>query len=276
MKIVNLTVDEFDKISDMVYRRTGIRFERQKNYYVSTKVSKRLDELKLEYPEDYIRYLKYGDDDSSEFQAFIDSLTINETYFFRDYNQLKIFAENCLSDVTAKKREKNLRIWSVGCSTGEEPYTLAIILNEMLEDINLFNISIIASDIDRNALKAANEGVYSERSVKEVPEEYLAKWFVSKDGNYHISDRIKSMVTFRNLNLGDSKAIRVESGFDFIFCRNVLIYFDDISRKMVVDHFYAALNRGGYIFLSSGESLSRINPAFKLKRLGGYFVYTKE
>ncbi|MBC7320419.1 protein-glutamate O-methyltransferase CheR [bacterium] len=275
-----LTLSEFERITELIYKRTGIRFEANKVYFLEKRLEKRMEELKMSSFTEYIRYLYFLDKDGKEFQRLIELLTINETYFFRDFPQLKTFAEYCLPDVAERKyREGNntLTLWSAGCSSGEEPYTLAIILREMLEDINKWEISILATDIDNDALEKAKEGVYEERSVKDVPIEYIDKYFtILKDGRFKISDEIKSMVTFVYLNLGDRMSIRRYRNFDFIFCRNVLIYFDDISRKQVVDHFYIALNRGGYIFLGSSESLNRITNAFKLKRMGGNLVYVKE
>lgn len=275
-----LTLSEFERITDLIYKRTGIRFEANKVYFLETRLRRRLEELKMASFAEYIRYLYFLDRDGKEFQKLIELLTINETYFFRDFPQLKAFAEYCLPDVAERKyREGNntLILWSAGCSSGEEPYTLAIILKEMLEDVNKWKINILATDIDNDALEKAREGVYDERSVKDVPIEYIDKYFtILRDGRFKISDEIKSMVTFAYLNLGDRMSIRRYRNFDFIFCRNVLIYFDDISRKQVVDHFYIALNRGGYIFLGSSESLSRITNAFKLKRMGGNLVYVKE
>jgi chemotaxis protein methyltransferase CheR len=277
---LKITLSEYEKITELIYKRTGIRFEANKMYFVVKRLEKRLEELKITSVAEYIRYLYFLDKGETEFQKLVELLTINETYFFRDFPQLRTFAEYCLPDVAKRKLkegQRTLTVWSVGCSTGEEPYTLAIILREMLDDAYQWDINILAIDIDRDALEKARIGVYEERSVKDVPLEYIDKYFTTlNDGRFKVSDEIKSMVTLAYLNLGDRLSLRRYRGFDFIFCRNVLIYFDDISRKQVVDHFYIALNRGGYIFLGSSESLSRITNAFKLKRMGGNLVYVKE
>jgi chemotaxis protein methyltransferase CheR len=277
---LKITLSEYEKITELIYKRTGIRFEANKMYFVVKRLEKRLEELKMTSVTEYIRYLYFLDKGETEFQKLAELLTINETYFFRDFPQLRTFAEYCLPDVAQRKLkegQRTLTVWSVGCSTGEEPYTLAIILREMLDDVYQWDINILAVDIDRDALEKARIGVYEERSVKDVPLEYIDKYFtILNDGRFKVSDEIKSMVTLAYLNLGDRLSLRRYRGFDFIFCRNVLIYFDDISRKQVVDHFYIALNRGGYIFLGSSESLSRITNAFKLKRMGGNLVYVKE
>lgn len=274
-----LTADEFESLAGYIYRTTGIRYESKKMYYISKRVEKRMQMLGIETAAEYIRKLRFADPDKTEFQLLINILTINETYFFRDYPQLESFAESCLQSMAKRKHKKKdhwIRIWSAGCSTGEEPYTLAIILKEMLENVDWWNIEITASDIDRVALRAAKRGVYDEKSLRDMPPEYLEKYF-SKVGrnSWAVSDEIKKMVGFEHLNIGDKNALRNKKGFDFIFCRNVLIYFDDVSRKQLVDQFYVSLNPGGYIFLGSSESVGRVTTAFRLKRAGGHLVYYK-
>ncbi len=275
-----LTMDEFEYLTDFVYRRVGIRFEAKKVYFVSKRVEKRMEALDIVSPSDYLRYLKFSDPKGLEFQNLINLLTVNETYFFRDFPQFEVFAEHCLSEVVAGKiaaGDNRIRVWSAGCSTGEEAYTISIILHEMLDDVGEWDIDILASDIDENVLRRAAGGEYDGRSIKEVPLEYLEKYFQKgRNGTYHIGQRPREIVRFEHLNLSGGAAVRLRKGFDFIFCRNVLIYFDDFSRKKLVDHFYVALNRGGYIFLGPSESVGRITTAFKLKRLGRHLVYCKE
>ncbi len=273
-------MDEFESLSDFVYRRAGIRFESKKIYFLSKRIERRMEELGMETPFEYIRFLRFSDGGSREFQNLMNLLTVNETYFFRDFPQLEAFAEHCLLELAERKAacgEKVLRIWSAGCSTGEEPYTLAIILREMIDDFKDWKVQILATDIDLTVLERADKADYSARSVHDVPPEYLVRYFQERaNGLYALSPQIKKMVQFEHLNLADKDAVRKKRGFDLIFCRNVLIYFDDVSRKQLVDHFYVALDAGGYIFLGSSESVGRINTAFKLKRAGGYLVYYKD
>jgi chemotaxis protein methyltransferase CheR len=271
--------DEFEFLAGFIYRKTGIRYEFKKLYFLSKRVQKRMEELGLETTDDYIRKLRFADPEHQEFQLLLNLLTINETYFFRDFPQLQAFAENCLPEVTEKKEaagKRNLRIWSAGCASGEEPYTIAIILLEMLENPEQWKIDIVASDIDLNMLEKAKKAVYDERSIRDVPEEYLEHYFTVSGNQYRLNSNIRRMVRLEHLNLGERESVRQKSAFDIIFCRNVLIYFDDISRKQLVDQFYVTLNPGGYIFLGSSESVGRISSAFKLKRTGNYLVYYKE
>lgn len=279
MKNENFTVDEFNRFSELIYEKTGIRFEMKKMYFIGKRVQKRIDEVGADSVSEYIRLLKFIDKDGKELQNLMNLLTVNETYFFRDFPQLTAFAEDSLIELTDKKRkqdDRTLRIWSAGCSSGEEPYTLAIILLEMVDDIKYWDVDIVATDIDDPVIEKAKRAVYSNRSIKDVPPDYLERYFTRKGfDNYQLKDIIKNMITFEHLNLSDSALMRKKKNFDFIFCRNVLIYFDDLSRKKVVDHFYLALNKGGYIFLGSSESAGRINSAFKIKRMTNYLVYYK-
>jgi len=279
--IMDITVYEFEQLADFIYRKTGIHYEAKKMYYLSKRIEKRMDSLGIDSSIEYIRFLRYSDADGQELQHFINLITVNETFFFRDFPQLRSFAEHSLPEVIARKSTGNdnkLRIWSAGCSTGEEPYTLAIILKEMLDFSSLWDIEILASDIDLNVLEKAKRAVFSERSIKEVPHEYLEKYFEPSGSDTYqlIDDELKEMIRFEHLNLFDKTELRKHRGYDFVFCRNVLIYFDDASRKEVVDHFYVALNRGGYIYMGSCESAGRITTAFKIKRAGDALVYLKE
>lgn len=273
-----LEIDEFERLTDLIYRKAGIRFEQKKIYYIAKRLEKRMAVVGSETVMDYIRHLKFSDRDGREMQELLNTLTINETYFFRDFSQLQAFAEDCLDSVITRKAargDRHLRIWSSGCSSGEEPYTLGIILQEMIDDIRRWDVEIIATDIDEVILDKARKGVYMSRSVKDVPTGYLEQYFSRSSNFYHVKQKIKNMVRFDYLNLNERDVLRKYRGFDFIFCRNVLIYFDDVSRKRVVDHYYMALIPGGYIFLGSAESPTRINPAFKIRKTENHMVYYK-
>lgn len=276
---MDMGMDDFESLADFIYRKAGIRFEPKKIYFLSKRIQKRMEQLGIGDSSEYIRLLRFSDPKGAEFQQLVNLLTVNETYFFRDFPQLQAFGEHCLAEICenrVRRREKALRIWSAGCSTGEEPYTLAIILHEMIEDIRDWVVEILASDIDQVVLERAKQADYEARSLKDVPPEYLTRHFQKgANGNYRVLQGIRKMVRFEHVNLSDKESIRKNRGFDFIFCRNVLIYFDDVSRKQLVDYFYTALNSGGFIFLGSSESVGRITTGFKLKRAGSHLVYYK-
>jgi len=275
---MKLELQEYIKFRNFIYRRSGLHFEEKKIYFVKKRLAARMKALGIESPKEYLWRLKYGDPHGKEFQHLINLLTTNETYFFREFDQLAVFAEKCLQELCTIKEQqgkKKLRLWSAGCSTGEEPYTLSIILQEMVDDYHTWDVKILATDIDTEVLKKAQKGVYSKRSIKDVPEEYLQKYFICEGDNYKVKFSVKKPIQFRHLNLMDDKKMRLISGIDFIFCRNVLIYFDENSRRAVVSNFYESLNNGGYIFLGHSESMSRISSAFTLRRKNGFIVYQK-
>jgi chemotaxis protein methyltransferase CheR len=211
-------------------------------------------------------------------QALANLITTNETYMFREYEQLEAFAHACLPEVVEAKKaqgDRSLRIWTAGCSSGEETYTIAIIVREVFPEIVAWDMQILATDIDEQRLAMAQAGVYGERSMKNVPPEYLDRHFVRQGSDWRVKPRTRSLLTIQHLNLNDRPQMRQMRAFDFIFCRNVLIYFDDASRKAAVDHFYNALSPGGFLFLGHSESVGRISSAFRLRRMGEHLVYMK-
>jgi len=174
-----------------------------------------------------------------------------------------------------KGDRKKIKIWSAACSTGEEPYTLSIILLEMLDEPEEWEIQILASDINTEVLQKARAGLYEGRSVRDVPPEYLEKYFTKRDDKYLINLNVKKPVSFRRINLADRNEMSSVSGCDFIFCRNCLIYFDDESRKSVLSNFYESLNPGGFIFLGHSESVGRISSAYEVRKIGDTIVYSR-
>ncbi len=273
-----ISFSEFINLRNFIYESTGIFFEEKKIYFIKKRVEKRLIELNLDSAATYLRMLKTSRESSKELQTLTNLLTTNETYFFREYDQLAVFGEHCLTEIIEDKKKKfvrNLNIWCAGCSTGEEAYTLSIILQEMLPNLTYWNIIIYATDIDTEVLQKAKVGLYSDRSVKDVPQEYLEKYFTSEGDEWKVSEQVKKYVKFLNINLIDDFKMRAFKSIDFIFCRNVLIYFDEASRKRVVGNFFESLNKGGYIFLGHSESVSRISTAFTTKRKGDLIVYQK-
>jgi chemotaxis protein methyltransferase CheR len=274
----DLSVEQFQSLSQLIYQKLGLHFDDKKIYFLKTRVAKRMTALGLTDPREYMFKLSYADPQGGEMQALANLVTTNETYMFREYDQLQAFANHCLPEVLSGKQargEKTLRIWSAGCSSGEEPYTLAMILQEVFPQAQSWDCAIIATDIDENMLRKVVAARYGSRSVNEVPDEYREKYLIEDGDEYMVRRRTASLVQPIHLNLHDRMAMRAMRGFDFVFCRNVLIYFDDASRKAVVDHFYNALNRGGYVFLGHSESVGRVTTAFTLKRFESHLVYVK-
>ncbi len=274
-----ISVEQFKRLSQHIYQKLGLHFDEKKIYFLKKRVEKRMAALAIADPEDYVFMVAYSDPHGLEMQQLANLVTTNETYMFREYEQLQAFANYCLPEVLSAKLargERSLRIWSAGCSSGEEAYTLAMIVQEVFPQAQSWKCQIIATDIDENVLQRARDACYGDRSVAEVPAEYFKKHLLEDGEQWRVRDKTAALVEFRHLNLNDRMAMRAMRGFDFIFCRNVLIYFDDLSRKAVVDHFYNALNRESYIFLGHSESVGRISTAFKLKRFDSHLVYVKE
>lgn len=276
---MDLSSEEFLLLRDLVYERTGLMFEDKKTAFVAARVHRRAPAVGCSSARDYYRHLRYQDPQGAEFQAFVEQMTTNETYFFRDYPQLECFANEALPRVAEAKRrvgDFTLNVWCAACSTGDEAYTLGIILDSCLDDFSRWKVRIVASDIDTEVLAVAESGVYGARNVKDVPSVYLNKYFTAAGGQqYRVDDRLRQMITFEHLNFMDRERMRRHRSFDFVFCRNVLIYFDDASRKQVLGHFYEALLPGGFVFLGHSESVGRISAAFEPVSLGGCVVYRR-
>ncbi len=270
---MTLSDDLFDKYVKLIYKKTGLFYENNKKYFVEKRIEKRAILLEMDSFNEYFMMLKF-ETDTSEFYKLINDLTVNETYFFRDFPQLRNFAEDVLPLVAKEKgSRKKIKIWCAACSTGEEAYTLSIILKEMLEVPQDWEIQLLASDINTEVLQSAKVGIYDSRAIKDVPPEYLEKYFTKRKDKYLINLNIRQSVSFKRINLMDEKERSSINGCDFIFCRNCLIYFDDVSRKSVVTSFYESLNPEGFLFLGHSESVGRISSSYKVKRMGDTIVY---
>ena len=274
---MTLTPELYQRFVDLIYKKTGIWFETRKRYFVVKRLNERIAELGLEDYNEYYKLLKFSIE-QTEMQQLINRLTINETYFFRDFPQLQGFAEDVLLQMVKEKikiGDKRIRLWSAGCSTGEEPYTLAIILLEMLPDPDQWTIEIMASDINTRVLDIARKGFYNSRSIKDVPLEYLKRYFTQRFDTHILNIKIRNMVTFKIINLMKDREMEAQANYDLIFCRNVLIYFDTDSRLSVLNRFYQSLRSEGYIYLGHSESVARITDSFKAKRIGSTIAYYK-
>jgi chemotaxis protein methyltransferase CheR len=271
-----LTSDVFGLITELIYQESGMYFSEIKIEFISRRVEKRMKELSMEDARDYYRYLK-TDIFKKELKTLIENSITYETYFFRDYQQLRFFAEDILENILANKSvtDRTIRILSAGCSTGEEPYTLAIILREMLDNYKLWNIQIDAFDFSEELLNKAKNGFYSHRSVKETPSSYLFKYFKEDGNGYVLDDDVKNMVKFTQKNIYDSQSMNRINYYDIVYCRNVLIYFDQKSADVVLQNLHKSMKKNAYIFLGTAESLGRISTLFEMKKLKDSIVYQK-
>jgi chemotaxis protein methyltransferase CheR len=275
---MELTAEQFSKLTKVIYRKLGLMFDDKKIYLLNKRVQQRITLLGLKDADEYLFQLGYCDSKGDEMQALANLVTTNETYMFREFEQLAGFADVCLPEVVDAKLQtgdRRIRIWCAGCSSGEEAYTLAIIVREVFPDSKTWDIEITATDIDENMLQRARSAVYDDRSVKGVPHAYR-KHLLATAAGFTIDPDTKRLVHIRKLNLNDQAQMKAMRGYDFVFCRNVLIYFDDESRRNVVNHFYDALNPKGYIFLGHSESVGRITSGFRLKKAESHLLYTKD
>lgn len=272
---LDLPDDVFRLLRDAIYRRTGLWFAESSKYLLQKRLSPRAREMNFDSFQKYFYFLQYDTRSDSEFDLIYDLVTTNETYFFREPAQLTAFIEEIVPDVLARKTVKKIRVWSAGCSSGEEPYSIAMLLDASgYYDHAAFEI--FASDISQQALARARIGVYRESAFRATDPQLRDKYFVRQgESSWRVSDEIKNRVSFGRLNLYEEGRVALVGYVDVIFCRNVIIYFDEASKKVVVNNFYNRLAEGGYLLLGHSESLMTLSTQFKLKHLKNDMVYQK-
>jgi chemotaxis protein methyltransferase CheR len=267
---------DFQKFAEFFYRKTGIHFDDSKRYFVDKRLVERIEATGADSFRSWFVALRF-EADGRELQQLVNAMTVNETYFFREAYQFDCLVNHMLDEIAARKRPgSRIRIWSIPSSTGEEPYSIAIYLLERWARIDDFDVEILSSDIDSSVIAAARRGVYSPRSVAQLPRHYLNKYFTSAgDGEWRISRDLVESVEFSLVNLTDASATRVFRDIDIIFCRNLLIYFDDLSRRVAAEAMYDALNPGGFICLGHSESMSRISSLYQVRRFPDAMVHQR-
>ncbi len=270
-----ISAEEFSRLTDFLYRRTGMIFAEPKRYYVQRRVDERMKATGAKTFADYFARLR--SDADGEIEQFVNAFTVNETYFYREEHQLRCLTADMLSERIAARRPGGaLRIWSVPCSTGEEPYSIAIWLLENWPQVDSWDVEIVGSDIDTKALEAARGGAYGKRAFMRLPPELVARYFHSTgEERWQVVEELRDSVSFSPVNLVDSADTRGFGQFDVIFCRNVLIYFDDASRRVAAENLYENLLPGGFICLGHTESMSRISPLFDVRRFSDAIVYQR-
>lgn len=273
--IIPLGEDVFRLIRELIKDYCGLYFDDGSRYLIERRLSRRVRNHHLDTFRDYYRFMLYNRNSEEELTAIIDILTVNETYFFREQNQLKAFSQEILDELKEKnKSRKKVKIWSAGCSTGEEPYTIAMLIKER-GNFEGWDIEIHGSDINQRVLQTARKGVYRKISFRTMDAYIKKKYFNQENSNYRIHDSLKENVTFSYLNLLDPFKMKFLGTMDVILCRNVLIYFDNESRKKVIENMYQRLTNGGYLLLGHAESLMNVSTAFDLKHFKNDMVYQK-
>jgi chemotaxis protein methyltransferase CheR len=272
---LDLPDDVFRLMRDQIYRRTGMWFNDSSKYLLQKRLSPRARELNFDSFQKYFYFLQYDPRAEAEFDQIYDLVTTNETYFFREPAQLTAFTEEIVPDLLSRKSVKKIRIWSAGCSSGEEPYSIAMLLQEAgWYDHAAFEI--FASDINQQVLAKARKGQYRESAFRATSPVVRERYFTRSDDNtWRVRDEIRNRISFGRLNLYDEARVSLLGHLDVVFCRNVIIYFDDSSKKVVVSNFYNRLIDGGYLLLGHSESLISLSTQFKLKHLKNDMVYQK-
>ncbi len=272
-----LSKENFTKIGEFIYRKSGIHLEVDKHYEKLAKfIDKRAKDLALENFRKYFFKLRFEDKEGLEFQELMNAITVNETYFFREKDQFEVLVNKILPELHAVlPASKPLRILSSPCSTGEEPYSMILHIVEEGIVVEERDIEVVGIDIDSTVIKKAQKAEYSDRSVHAIPKNILAKWFNKKALGYELGEDLQGSVDFQVVNIFDKAQLRTLGKFDVIFSRNMLIYFDDASRKEVAMSFYDMLNPGGYVLLGHAEYMSRIVSVFNAKKVDNTLIYQK-
>lgn len=270
--------EEFRLLRDLVYAHSGIYFDDNAKYLLEKRLARRLSVLQLRSYREYYQFLKFNRSRELELEEIMDILTTNETYFFRESYQLQAFSSEIIPELCKRKmaagQTRRLRIWSAGCSTGEEPYTIAMLLLEQ-PCLQGWQLEIIGTDISQRVLQQARRGVYGQSAFRVTDNYYRLKYFEPADGGWRIADTVRQLVAISHLNLLDRTRMAVLGSFDLIFCRNVIIYFDQSAKKQVVTSFHSMLQDNGFLLLGHSESLMNISTLFTLRHFKNDMVYQK-
>ncbi|MBW5396517.1 protein-glutamate O-methyltransferase CheR [Brachyspira pilosicoli] len=266
-----LTEEYLELFKEFIYNKSGIRFNLINQVILESRIESSMKERNIFNVGDYFHLVST---DKQELKLFLDNITTNLTKFFRTESNFNLLKNKVLPIVlNNKKYSEPIYIWSSGCSTGEEPYSIAM---TCLETPNLYrnNVKIYATDISMQSLEVAKIGIYDKDKVTNISDEYLTKYFDEMpNGKYKVKDDVKSMVTFEyhNLITPNNRYLNI----DIVFCRNVLIYFDNESVKLTVNRFYDILNKHGFLFIGHSESLFGLDTKFKFNNIDNSIVYTK-
>lgn len=266
-----LTPSEFALFRELIYQRVGIALTGAKMQLVQSRLRKRLRHYEMESFRAYYDLLVAQGENGPEMGSFINCITTNKTDFFREPHHFEFVTKTIVPEWVARVRQgesaPRLRVWHAGCSTGEEPYTLAMTLAEALKGKGNWDVRQLASDVDTDVLAHAERGIYENDRTRPVPQKLLEKYFLRGTGDYQdcvrVCQSLRDRITFRQINLlADNWPIRPDVQFDIIFCRNVVIYFDKPTQRKLFARFQQKLRPGGYLFMGHSESLLGISDAF--------------
>jgi chemotaxis protein methyltransferase CheR len=272
---LDLTDTDFARLTRFLHDTAGLVFDDSRRDSLGYALGERIPRTEFTDVTPYLDHVM-SPDGVEERQHLLDEVTIPETYFFRNPPQIRALGRQVLPElVRANAESKRLVIWSAGCSTGEEPYTVAMLLLELIPDIRDWDVRIIATDVSQRALSAARRGRYGQRSVQLADAERVGRFFDFENGDYVVKPEVRALVSFRHHNLVTDPSPFFNREIDLVLCRNVTIYFNRETTRGLMDRFHRSLTDGGYLFLGHAETLWQITDAFRLVTLGDAFVYRR-
>ncbi|MHB9111360.1 MAG: CheR family methyltransferase [Thermoleophilia bacterium] len=277
-KKYELTEEDFEKFRKLINQSSGIFFDRSKRDLLRLGLSDRADEIGVDTLADYYERLTSVPEREVELRRLLDHLSVQETQFFRNQPQFDALRKYVIPEIVRRKAEgyRSLRFWSAGCSTGQEPYSLAMSLLDDLPDPDSWNIQILGTDLSESALATAQQGWYAERHLNGMDRMHRERYFRQSDGGYRVIEPVRRMVHFIRHNMvTDPLPISIFGTCDIVFCRNVIIYFTHETAKYVIEHFFDILNPGGYLFLGHSETLWKMSAKYSLVEMGDAFIYNK-
>ncbi len=261
---IQLSDNEFSLFRDLIYGECGVKIGSEKRAFLESRLRRRMSAIGIATTLEYYRLVRYSKMKLQELPALLDIMMICETSFFRNQPQFDLLLDVVLPEIIAQKLRANsrlIRIWSAGCSTGQEPYSAAMAMFERLPEPETWNVRVFASDLSFTALERAQSGVYSVDQIRGLCEPYMSKYFHRENGNYVVNDDIKRRVVFDYHNLKHDNGLR---SLDVIFCRNVMIYFDVEEQRRLIARFANCLVPGGYLFIGHAESLQALSQQFAM------------
>ena len=273
---IDLNEADFGRVRDLLAATAGLVFDDCRRDSLAYSLGERFSMRGVTTVDDYLELL---DGDAEELQALLNEVTIQETHFFRNPPQFRALRQHVLPQLLrrAATGSKKLRVWSAGCSTGEEPYSIAMLLRELLPLTDGWDVKVVATDVSTRALAAARTGRYGARALQAAPPEDVARWFVQSGDEYVVRPEVRELVEFRHHNLvAEQVPFGKDEPIDLLLCRNVTIYFSRETTRRLMAQFHEALSEGGYLFLGHSETLWQVNDAFRLVTLGDAFVYRKD
>lgn len=266
-----LNDEDFEKFRKTIYDESGITFSATNRPILDSRIKEILREKKIETAGEYYELIHK---DHEEMKRMLDSVTTNLTRFFRNQPHFDAFEKYVIPHVLEEKKltgDRTVRVWSAGCSTGEEPYTIAMLLKRILPPE--YDFSVTASDISLKSLMVAQQGLYAENKVDGIPQDFLAQYFTKKEGGYQVNKDLMDRVKFDYHNLKNDTGMR---NLDIVFCRNVMIYFDEPAQLVVLDRFWESMAKHSYLFIGHSESLFGMNTKFEFLKTDWACLYQKK